>query len=132
MAGLYPPQSNHLEPADALAQPGVEFLGAFIGDKLVACGSYKRMDDDGLYGEVKRVFVDPPFRGRGLAALVMQQVESRARSAGLALMRLETGIHQPEALQLYRRLGYKVREPFGKYRPDPLSLFMEKNLGESA
>lgn len=132
MAALYPPQSNHLEPAAALSPPHAQFFGAFVADELVACGAFKRMDDDGIYAEVKRVFVDSLFRGRGLAGQMMEHVESRARASGLVLMRLETGIHQPEALRLYRRLGYRLRGPFGKYRPDPLSLFMEKQLGDSA
>lgn len=132
MTALYPPDSNHLEPADALAQQHVEFFGAFLDGHLVACGAFKRMDDDGVYGEIKRVFVDPDFRGRGLALRMMSHVEARASASGLRLLRLETGVKQPEALQLYRRLGYCLREPFGKYKPDPLSLFMEKDLGEPA
>ena len=44
-------------------------------------------------------------------------------------MRLETGIHQAEALALYRRAGYAERGPFGEYAPDPLSHFFEKNIG---
>jgi putative acetyltransferase len=130
MGALYPADSNHLEPADALALPNVEFYGAFIDDVLVACGALKRMDNDGAYGEIKRVFVDPAFRGRGLAKRMMEHVEASARASGLAVLRLETGISQPEALGLYRRLGYALRGPFGKYKPDPLSVFMEKHLGE--
>jgi putative acetyltransferase len=53
------------------------------------------------------------------------------RSSGIALARLETGIRQPEALGLYRRLGYVERAPFGAYVEDPLSLFMEKRLSST-
>jgi putative acetyltransferase len=45
------------------------------------------------------------------------------------LLRLETGVRQPEALGLYRKLGYRERGPFGAYKPDPLSVFMEKRVG---
>ena len=47
---------------------------------------------------------------------------------GVRLFRLETGIKQTEAVGLYRKLGYRERHPFGAYRPDPLSVFMEKSL----
>lgn len=129
MAALYPPASNHLEPAEALALPHVEFFGAFASGQLAACGGYKRMQDDGHYGEIKRLFVDPAFRGLGLARLIMDHIEQHARRAGLGVLRLETGVYQPEALGLYRDLGYAPRAAFGAYRPDPLSIFMEKTLG---
>jgi putative acetyltransferase len=51
-----------------------------------------------------------------------------ARMSGLSVLRLETGIHQPEAIGLYERLGFERRAPFGDYREDPLSLFMEMPL----
>lgn len=132
MEALYPPESNHLEPAHALAQPHVEFVGAFVDGELRACGALKRMSDDGVYGEIKRVFVDPAFRGRGLARRIMDHLETHAVQSGLMLLRLETGISQPEALGLYERRGYHRRKPFGAYRPDPLSVFMEKQLGDVA
>ena len=56
---------------------------------------------------------------------------SRLKSLGVTLARLETGIRQPEALGLYRRLGYLERGRFGAYLEDPLSVFMEKRLGVS-
>jgi putative acetyltransferase len=58
----------------------------------------------------------------------MEKLESHLKTNGIALARLETGISQPEALGLYRRLGYVEREPFGAYAADPLSVFMEKRL----
>lgn len=128
MAALYPAESNHLEPPDALALPHVRFFGLFADGQLAGCGAFKHMDDDGVYGEVKRVFVDPSFRGRGFAKRIMAHVEAQALECGLTLLRLETGVTQHEALALYRGLGYQLRGPFGAYRADPLSLFMEKAL----
>jgi putative acetyltransferase len=58
----------------------------------------------------------------------MNHLEAEARRLGVSVLRLETGISQPEALALYRRRGYVERAPFGAYRLDPLSLFMEKTL----
>jgi putative acetyltransferase len=58
----------------------------------------------------------------------MCYLETELRKRGVSLFRLETGIRQPEALGLYRKLGYRERGPFGSYRPDPLSVFMEKQF----
>ena len=127
-AGLYPPESNHLESVDDLTAPGVLFVGCRVDGELAASGAAKRMDDDGRYAEIKRVFVAPEFRGRGLSLAIMRHLETELGRHGVDLLRLETGVHQPEALGLYRRLGYRERGPFGAYRPDPLSVFMEKRL----
>lgn len=128
MGGLYPPESNHLEPAEALCAGNVIFLGAFAGDTLVGCGAVKLMTDDGHYGEIKRVYVTEERRGRGISRRIMDELEARLLANGVTVARLETGIRQPEALALYERIGYAYRPPFGRYRLDPLSVFMEKRL----
>jgi putative acetyltransferase len=128
MSALYPPESNHFESPGALALPNVRFVGIHDGEELVACGAVKLMDDDGTYGEIKRVFVLPAQRGKGLARAIMATLEAGLIRDGYRLARLETGVSQPEALGLYRALGYAERPPFGAYRPDPLSVFMEKPL----
>jgi len=98
-----------------------------LGAELVATGAAKIMDDDGRYAEIKRVFVLDNFRGRGLSRRIMEYIESELQRRGIDLFRLETGVKQPEALGLYRNLGYHERGPFGAYRADPLSVFMEKH-----
>ena len=128
MIALYPPASNHLEPPEALARDNVLFLGAYTESELVGCGAVKVMNDDGCYGEVKRVFVIPVARGSGIATLIMRDLEAHLINQRVFIARLETGIHQPEALSFYHKLGYTDRGPFGAYRPDPLSLFMEKSI----
>lgn len=125
---LYPAESNHLVSPAELQGPQVCFVGAFEGERLLGCGGFKRLDDDGRYGEIKRLFVPDRQRGRGVARLLMEHLESTLRGEGFALARLETGIHQPEAIGLYLRLGYRERGPFGAYRADPLSLFLERAL----
>jgi putative acetyltransferase len=129
MADLYPAESNHLLDLDALAAPDVRFLIARrAGDgRAVGCAALK-LHGEG-YGEVKRMFVAPSERGLGLGRRLLERVEAEARAAGLGLLRLETGVAQPEALGLYRAAGYRERGPFGGYGPDPLSVFMEKALG---
>ena len=124
--GLYPEESSHLEALDDLGNPNVLFFGCRVGGKLAASGAAKLMDDDGDYAEIKRVFVLDAYRGQGLSARVMNCLESELQRRGVKLLRLETGVLQPEALGLYRKLGYHERGPFGAYGADPLSVFMEK------
>jgi putative acetyltransferase len=130
VAALYPPESNHMENAASLSQPNVHFIGAFRGNELLGCGAVKIMSDaEHTYGEIKRVFVPAAERGRGIARILMSRLEAHLLARGVTLVRLETGISQPEALRLYQRLGYQRRGPFGQYGPDPWSVFMEKRLG---
>ena len=129
MAELYPSESNHLESVQALIGPNVYFLGCFLEDQIVGCGAVKVLSDDGDYGEIKRVFVVEGHRGKGCSRALMEALEKHLEEVGIVLARLETGIRQPEALGLYRRLGYLERGPFGMYAVDPLSVFMEKRLG---
>jgi putative acetyltransferase len=128
MQALYPAESNHLESIAALQLPNVNFVGAYIDSTLVACGAVKIIDHDLRYGELKRMFVLESHRGMGLSSAILAHLETHLLSSGVPVARLETGIKQPEALNLYRRRGYRERPPFGTYQADPLSIFMEKNL----
>jgi putative acetyltransferase len=129
---MYPAESNHLETSEDLKKPNVLFLGGRIGTGLVASGAAKIMDDDGVYAEIKRVYVIDQQRGKGLSYVIMQALETELKSRGVNLFRLETGVRQPEAIGLYRKLGYHDRGPFGSYEIDPYSVFMEKNLDQEA
>ena len=125
---LYPAESNHLESSDDLKKPNVLFVGCRIDGELVASGAAKIMQDDGSFAEIKRVFVVDDHRGKGLSSKVMCFLETELQGRGVSLFRLETGVKQPEALGLYRKLGYLERGPFGSYRADPYSVFMEKQV----
>ena len=128
MDALYPSESNHPESTAALQLPNVLFVGGWITGELVTCGAVKILHDGVSYGEIKRVFVLEPHRGKGHSKAILQHLEAHLTVASIRLARLETGIRQPEALGLYRRLGYAERGPYGGYQPDPLSVFMEKRL----
>lgn len=95
---------------------------------LVACGAVKFVAGEPEYGEIKRVFVAEEQRGKRLATSIMQHLEEFVINNGVSIVRLEAGPKQPAALSLYRKLGYTERGPFGSYRADPLSVFMEKKL----
>ena len=125
MASLYPAESNHMLDVETLRQPQMNFFGAYVDGAPRGCGGFWAHQN---YVEIKRVFVDPSARGLGLSKALMQTLEEAARALGFRIAKLETGIHQPEALGLYQKLGYRFCEPFGEYKPDPLSVFMEKAL----
>lgn len=124
--GLYPAERNYLDSVDELSKAHVLFVGAFDEEALVGCGAVKIME--GGYGEIKRVFVRPDYRGQGISRRIMDYLEQHLVERGIPLARLETGIHQTEAIGLYRKIGYVTCGSFGDYRDDPLSLFMEKRL----
>jgi len=130
---LYPAESNHLVDVASLAGDDVRFLvmrddGA--DGRALGCGAVRivRPEREEPYGELKRMWIDPARRGGGLGRRLLASLEEEARTQGLAILRLETGIGQPEALALYRNAGFTERTPFGDYREDPLSLFLEKRL----
>jgi len=125
-AALYPAESNHLLDVAALVRDDVLFLVARdVAGAAVGCAALVRREG---YGEVKRMYVEEAGRGRGIGRKLLEQLLLFARMSGLQVLRLETGIHQPEAIALYERMGFVRCEPFGDYQPDPLSLFMEKTL----
>ncbi len=128
IANLYPPKSNHQDDIHELSKPNVLFIGAFEKDTLIGIGAVKVVSLNRIYGEIKQVFVLPDHRGKGVGIFIMNALEKYLLEKGIKLARLETGCKQPEAIRLYKKLGYIERSHFGEYKPDPLSLFMEKNL----
>ena len=130
MNALYPPESNHLLGVTALEHPAVDFLVARRASMVVGCGALVPAEDGS--GEIKRLFVCAQARGTKVGYRLMTGLQDRALARGLHTLRLEAGVHQPEALALYRGLGFREIGPFGNYLPDPLSVFMEKKLAAAA
>ena len=126
LGALYPAESNHLLDIETLAQPDIRFFVARREGEALGCVAL-RVDPAG-YGEVKRLYVPPRARGLALGRRLLAAVEEQARRERLTLLRLETGIRQPEALGLFRAAGFVEIPPFAGYPPDPLSIFMEKPL----
>lgn len=125
-ASLYPAESNHLLDVFELLRPNVRFFVARRSGQPVGCGALVREADD--WGEVKRMWVDPAARGLGAGRRILATLLEAGRAERLAHLRLETGIHNAEALGLYHRAGFVEIAAFGKYKPDPLSVFMELAL----
>lgn len=125
-AKLYPAESNHHLPLDALRWPEVRFLVARdVNGKPVATGAVVLGDG---WAEIKQMWVEEDSRGRGVARQILNALIEQARDAGIRTLRLETGVVSHAALALYRKAGFRQRKPFADYRPDPLSVFMEKVL----
>jgi putative acetyltransferase len=125
-AGLYPAESNHHLPLDALREAHVRFLVARDSEgRALATGVVVLY---GAWAELKRMWVVPDMRGMGISRTMLETLEAKAGEAGVRWLRLETGIASHAALALYERAGFTRCDPFGDYRPDPLSVFMQKEL----
>ena len=125
---IYPAESINQDDPQKLVNGEIYFIGAYEGSHLYGIGGVKIMDDDSHYGEIKNLFVNPKFRGKGVSKQIMQALEAYLAEHQVNLCRLETGVNQPESISLYQRLGYRDRNAYGAYHPDPLSIFMEKQL----
>lgn len=128
---LYPGESHHGYSVEKLIAQGVAFFVLRVDGAAAACGGVQFFDEgsDQKFGEIKRMYVRPAYRGRGLSKAVLAHLESYTRSQGIDLLRLETGLYQTEAISLYEKMGYTRTGPFGPYTDDPLSLLYEKRLG---
>ena len=79
-------------------------------------------------GELKRMYVAPVARGRGLGRVLLEAAERMAAEQGHRLLRLETGTEQPEAVALYERSGWTRIPCYGHFADDPRTICLEKAL----
>ena len=115
-----------LDP-EAFVPPAGAFVVALLDGRPVGCGGLRTVRPG--VGEVKRMWVDPSARGRGVARAVLTGLEDRARALGLPSLLLETGAMQPEAIGLYASAGWRRTPPYGEWRDSPLSVCFAKELG---
>lgn len=113
-----------VDPAE-FAPPLGLFLVVYVDDVPAACGGWRVHDTD---VELKRMYVRPGFRGRGLARAVLAELERTAAEAGYARLILETGSRQPEAIALYVSAGYTPVPSFGYYAEAPEAVHLGKRL----
>ena len=125
MAALYPPESCHGLDLAAYERLEVTLFVARENGVALACGAFQ-LHGDGT-AEIKSMFVAPQARGCGIGRKVLEAIEAAVRGRVNAL-RLETGVKQLPAIRLYEAAGFRRRSPFGSYRDDPLSVFMEKAI----
>lgn len=107
-----------LSPAapQEFSSPGV-FLLVELSGAAVGCGGVRPRGAD--EGELKRMYVDPAARGRGLARMLLTALVAHARDVGMLRLLLETGTEQPEAIALYESEGWQSVPAFGHYAADP-------------
>lgn len=123
----YPPESRHGFSVERLLAENVAFFLLRSNGIPASCGGLHIVDRQ--YGEIKRMYVRPQFRGLGFAKVMLDHLADYARIHSITLLRLETGIHQHAAISLYESMGFYRIPPFGPYTDDPLSRCYEKPLG---
>jgi GNAT superfamily N-acetyltransferase len=129
LSGIYPePGATHFRvDVDEVGEGRGTFVIASKGDTAIACGALRRIDEG--VGEVKRMYVVPDERGRGVSRLVLQALEAEARRLGLSRLLLETGVRQSAAIALYERSGFERIRAYGEYVLSPAtSVCMAKDL----
>jgi GNAT superfamily N-acetyltransferase len=104
-----------VDPAE-FDPPAGCFLVAWADGAPAGCGGWRTLIEDQAAAEIKRMYTAPAWRGRGVASAVLRAVETTARDAGKKRVVLETGHRQPEAIALYRKLGYEQIPNFGFYK----------------
>lgn len=119
------PDETPVDPAE-FADPRGRFLVAYLDREPVGCGGIRLLADG--VAEIKRMYVEPAVRGRGVARALLGVLEDAAREAGCREIRLETGSLQPEAMALYASSGYSLIPPYGYYRCAPESRCFAKTL----
>lgn len=116
-------RKNSADP-EVLSPPGGGFVIVDVDRRAAACGGFKRFDSDA--GEIKRMYVRPEVRGRGLGRVLLDALEERLREVGYSVARLDTGDRQPQARRLYLGAGYRE---IPDYNDNPLAAFwFEKEL----
>jgi GNAT superfamily N-acetyltransferase len=118
--------TNGIDVAEFDAAGGV-FVVCYLNGVAAACGAFRPFEDS---AEIKRMYVMPSLRGRGLARAILDFLEAEAVRRGFSRAILETGRQMTEALGLYRSRGWTEIPVFGTYAGDPKSICFEKHLAK--
>ena len=98
----------------------------YLDKTLVACGAFKEFNEDSV--EIKRMFVQPDFRGKGIASKALKVLEDWAKELNYSYAVLETGLRQPEAIALYKKNNYTVIDNYAPYEYMDNSVCFRKAL----
>jgi putative acetyltransferase len=123
---LYPIEDHYGYSIEKLLDEAVAFFVIRHEGIAAGCGGIKFFGTD--YGEIKRMYVRPAFRGLGLGRRMLDHLTGYALHRGVHVLRLETGIYQPEAKHLYEQYGFQRIPPFGDYAEGSFHLFYEKQI----
>ncbi|HLP36854.1 GNAT family N-acetyltransferase [Lacibacter sp.] len=99
---------------------------AYENNKPIGCGAFKEYELG--VAEIKRMYVKPELRGKGIAAEILNNLEQWAKEEGFKTCILETAIKQPEAIRLYEKCGYTRIPNYGQYIGVEISLCLQKEL----
>ena len=125
------PDATPLDPL-MFEPPSGSFFVGYVDGEPVATGAWRRTGVEAFgttsSAEIKRMYVAPSGRGRGLARLMLAHLEADAQAHGAEAMVLETGTRQPEAIALYLSSGYVEVPAFGHYKDEPISRCYGKRL----
>ena len=103
---------------------------ARLGGQPIGCGALRRIDE--TTAEVKRMYVAPDGRRRGIARRILHALEELAAGFNYRTIRLQTGLEQPEAISLYESSGYHRIAAYGHHIGDPRSVCFEKSIHDRA
>jgi len=120
--------SGSFSPNDVLVPRSVFLVARFEGDP-VGCAALRPLDAEAA--EVKRMYVAPSARRKGVGRALLAELERQAGRFGYRILRLETGNRQPEAVALYESCGYHLIPAFGKYIGNPVSICYEKAVTQN-
>ncbi len=103
-----------------------EVIVAYENEKAIGCGAFKKYSAGAA--EIKRMFVRPENRGRGIAGKILTELETWAKELNFSECILETGVKQPEAIRLYQKSGYEKIPSYGQYLNVENSVCMKKSI----
>ena len=126
IAQMYGREGSEPVGSAATGQDVAVFLLAYDNGRAVGCGGL-RIIEDGV-GEVKRMYVDPPYRGEGVSTAILKAIEGWADEHAVRILRLETGDRLTAAHRFYEREGYTPIPLFGPYVGSAVSFCYEKRL----
>ena len=119
-----------LDGQATVVHDGIRYLVVVDGGRVVACGGVQPLDAD--TGELKRMYVRPAYRGRGIARQLLSALEELAFQQGHSVLCLETGSYLPAAIGLYTSCGYRPIPVYGEYVDNPYSVCFAKRLPVAA
>jgi putative acetyltransferase len=108
----------------------IRYLAVVVDGRAVACGGIQSLD--ATTGELKRMYVRPAYRGRGIARQLLTALEELAFQRGHSVVCLETGVYLPAAIGLYTSCGYEPIPVYGEYVDNPYSVCFAKRLPVAA
>ncbi|MBQ0895637.1 GNAT family N-acetyltransferase [Micromonospora sp. U56] len=130
-------QQRELREADGgldgqvtVAHDDIRYLAVVVDGRAVACGGVQSLD--AATGELKRMYVRPAYRGRGIARQLLTALEELAFQRGHSVVCLETGVYLPAAIGLYTSCGYEPIPVYGEYVDNPYSVCFAKHLPVAA